>query len=184
MMPTSEPISRLHRTETVAMERQNRISHDPGQERTDQHRDVEEQIERDDRTEKFREIGRHRTELADDPHSKRDRFGHAFSSEFRQVLSRDDAELGRKPLKEHRHADSRARRPRAAGNRTWRRPEYWSRSFPDLYMRRRRQRQDRQRATARAIRDGSPLVRRAPPRRRASCSRRRRSYVPMRTLSA
>jgi hypothetical protein len=64
---------------------------------------VEEQIEPDDRSEELREIGCHRSDLADDPHRNHDRFGCVIARELGQILSGHDAELRGESLKEHRH---------------------------------------------------------------------------------
>jgi len=53
--------------------------------------------------EELGEVGRHRRDLADDPHRDDDGFGETVAAELGEVLAGDDAELGGERLEQHRH---------------------------------------------------------------------------------
>ena len=64
---------------------------------------VKEQIERDRRADHLGEIARGDRRLADDPLEDHDRPRIMIAARLREIAARDDAELGRKPLQQHRH---------------------------------------------------------------------------------
>ncbi len=56
------------------MECKDHVGDDGGDQSSGEHRNVEEQVERDDRTEKLGQVGGHRAEFGDDPHGESDGF--------------------------------------------------------------------------------------------------------------
>ena len=56
------------------MQRQDRVGNDAGNQCSDEHRNVKEEVERDDGSEKLRQVGGHRADLGDDPHREGDGF--------------------------------------------------------------------------------------------------------------
>ena len=56
------------------MERQDHVGNDGGNQRSNEHRNVKEEVERDYGSEKLRQVGGHRADLGDDPHCETDGF--------------------------------------------------------------------------------------------------------------
>jgi hypothetical protein len=70
------------------------MSEDRGDAHAGDERDVQEQREADGAAEEFREVGRHRRYLADDPQAPHHRLGEMVAAHLRQITPSDDAELG------------------------------------------------------------------------------------------
>ncbi len=92
----------LDRPEAEALEHQDAVGHDRGDDHAGEERHLEQQRQPDGAAEKLGKIGRHGGDLADDPHRPDDRARKLLAAHFRQVAAGDDAELGRKRLEQHR----------------------------------------------------------------------------------
>ena len=128
----------LERPEAELLAHQQAVGDDRGDDHPGKQRQMEEQSESDGTAKEFGEIGRHSGNLADNPHRPNHRPGKVIAAQFGEVAAGDDAELGRKPLEQHRDRRWRGGPPKAGHNRIWRRPGCWSRNFPDPYRRSKR----------------------------------------------
>ena len=94
MVATSVPMMSLHRPEAVLLDQQNRIGHDRGDAHANNERQMQQEGQTDRAAEKFGEIGRHRCNLAHDPHGDDNRFRKMRAAQFGEVAAGDDAKLG------------------------------------------------------------------------------------------
>ena len=84
------------------LEHQDAVGDDRGDDHAGEQRHVEQQRQADGAAEELGEIGRHRGDLADDPHRPDHRPRKMLAAQFGEVAAGDDAELGRQRLEQHR----------------------------------------------------------------------------------
>ena len=92
----------LDRPEAVTLQHQQRVGEDCGYDHAGEQRDVKQQRKTDGAAQEFGQVGRHRGDLADPPHSPDQRRRKVIAAHLREILAGHDAELGRKRLEQHR----------------------------------------------------------------------------------
>ena len=98
---------RFERTKPVAFETQDHERKDRGEDACREKRHTEQQIKSQRRAEKFRQVGRHRDEFRDDPHTPHDPLWIILAALFRQIQTAGDAEFRGERLNQHRHQVAR-----------------------------------------------------------------------------
>ena len=92
----------LDQSKAAALQRQDRQRHDEGDQQPDRQAQAEQQRQADRGAQRFGKVGRHRGDLADDPHGQHQRAREMRAAEFRQAVIGDDADLGGQRLEQHR----------------------------------------------------------------------------------